>query len=268
MSTFIKFTQGTKYQYISNECLDCNEYVEGLNTCKTEWSRCAGAGGFYFTTYENAAKWVRDMPHVWDVEIPAGETKISTFESSIKSHSIIMRNMRPVRDILVGMDVATKIKIFHTYPMLMKKLKIEPTQDMFDSYAPKLINTICDTEIYDNGLHIIRSETVRGIFTKSCRYLSLPVVAGSIFQAEEFRDGHAYGQGMWYNPNGQIATGTFDRTVFSGPGTNYGSEVNFNHGQWSQPIPIKCNKHKCSKIDDSSEEEADDSVETELKNDA
>lgn len=224
---FFKFTFNDSSAHVVGSAY---QYREGLNT-EAKWSPEMAEGGFSFTTLRHATKWANKCNYVWDVTIPEDEHRISMVaKGKCKAASIIMSHKRPVKDLLTPYPVAVQVRIYQAYPELMTLLGVKPTYEMVAAFAPHVVRTQGDITYYDNGLIVSRSREVlsdgdmrdvfTGVFTRNCSYIAIRPDVGSVFKCYEFRDGHAYGPGIWIRSDGIMGESTFLHTVFTGPGIN------------------------------------------------
>lgn len=109
-------------------------YVEGLNQDTEIWDadRKDGKGGLHATTLDDADCWLsclcesvtreeEDAILVWNVNIPAGQTRIKLGSYGlIKAHSLMMTNPRALKDIFAGLSIGDKVAIISQYPQLAK----------------------------------------------------------------------------------------------------------------------------------------------------
>lgn len=267
MSAFIKFMTGTRSRFGARV-----EYTNGLMVDPEAWNpRMGDAGGYYATTYEHGWKWSRnDTTHVADVAIPPTEFQVALGDGRIKSHSVIISNIRPVIDILNPYPVAVQVHIYHTYPKLMQELGVEVTPEMLEADAPSELtkcephdNTVVRT--FSNGLVLTGTfdhETnvvYTGVYTRTAVWLNRdPTPTGTWFTCSEWRNGHAYGAGRLTHPDGSYITGTFLHSAIDGDAIDHTSAGEPTPRQYAMGVPVVEDDgafRACPSDSDDSEEE-------------
>jgi hypothetical protein len=206
VSTFYKFTKGTRsnYGYLT--------YQEGLNRDTEEWNPAdCVAGGLHATTLPSVPHWAQNAAytHVWDVEIPAGETNVVLGEGKLKAHSLIMRNMRPIAEIFRDLNME---ELVHTLSKHRALAAIVPT-----TRAQRLaINraTPVDTKVteegtvteWSNGMHSmpLGDHSYRCTFTRDRRLFGSMGLTGkgSVIVCDAVRDGLPEGRFTYSNVDG------------------------------------------------------------------
>jgi len=112
-ATFYKLTRATRP--LHGEV----PYHEGINVDPLPWNpEVCCAGGLHFTTLNGIGRWASKYTHVWDVEIPEGETRVALGRDKGKAHSLRMSRMRDLRELLWGETPEEQARLLRAHPEL------------------------------------------------------------------------------------------------------------------------------------------------------